>query len=152
MPSEGLGIQQKQQLHTARQMPRLLGLHAQGASSLNSSLGVAHGKCKLSAERRKYDSAGREGKEGKWEDALLWGRGGILFHIFLLGQPCYHRKQRLGYKFFSEWRIHLSALKSLSSLGIRLLGPEEAGPGASHPAPGTRNLTLTHSARRIPQG
>lgn len=84
MPSEGLGIQHKQQLHTARQMPRLLGLHAQGASSLDSSLGVAHGKCKLSAERRKYDSAGREGKEGKWEDALLWGRGGILFHIFLL--------------------------------------------------------------------
>ena len=81
-PSEGLGIQHKQQLHTARQMPRLLGLHAQGASSLDSSLGVAHGKYKLSAERRKYDSIGRRGEEGKRENALLWGRGGILFHIF----------------------------------------------------------------------
>lgn len=155
-PSEGLGIQHKQQLHTARQMPRLLGLHAQGAPSLDSSLGVAHGKYQLSAERRKYDSAGRGGEEGKWENALLWGRGGILFHFFFLlpghdwlGQPCHHRKQHLGYVFFSGWRIHLSALKGLRSLGIRLLGLDEAGPGASHP--GTRNLKLTHSARRIPQ-
>lgn len=96
---------------------------------------------------------GRE--RGKREYALLWGRGGILFHIFLLpghdwlGQPCHHRKQHLGYAFFSRWGIHLPALKGLRSLGIRLLGPDEAGPGASHP--GTRNLTLTHSARRIPQ-
>ena len=35
-------------------------------------------------------------------------------------------------------------------MGIRLLGLDEAGPGASHS--GTRNLKLTHSARRIPQG
>ena len=128
-------------------MPRLLGLHAQGAPSLDSSLGVAHGKYQLSAERRKYDSAGRGGEEGKWENALLWGRGGILFHFFFFyyqGTTDWGNRAITGNNTWDTCSFpddgftyqHLKACARWASVRWASTKPVQARPT---PAPGTSN-------------